>query len=78
MVKQVPTNSLKLRDIVRTSDAFAYSFATVIEISDDVITICRPYVHTSDFEHGDKRVIPYVGTETFYIFASDTMIDKWE
>ncbi len=79
MFELVPTNSLELRDVVKTSNMSPFSEAVVIGIEQDTITLYRPYVHTSDFSFGDVKVIPYIGTESFTISRSDSVfIAKWE
>ena len=58
--KQVSASGLKLKDVVDLD--FQYGYATVTNIKDGVITLFRPYVHTSDFSY-TGGVIPYIGFE---------------
>ena len=71
------TKELKLGDTVKVGDG-DYMTATVIKITKTsfehrteqigVITLFRPYVHTSDVET-TAGIIPYIGFEQFEVYA---------
>jgi hypothetical protein len=62
---------LKLGDVVKLSEN-AWSTATVTQIKDGLISLHRPYTHTSDIEYSGG-LIAYTGLETFCISQdSDT------
>jgi hypothetical protein len=62
MSAKVKASELALADVVKVFDD-AYGYATVTQVTEDEVTLFRPYVHTSDFSY-TGGVIPYVGVET--------------
>ena len=76
--RNVPTfvnaSELKLGDIVRFGTGGSYSDATVKNtcIQEGLVTLFRPYVHTSDFSH-TGGVTCYIGIEEFTIPLSSDM-----
>ncbi len=62
---KVSVDELQLRDVVKVYDGNeGYHTATVIRITDEEVTLFRPYVHTTDFE-STAGVIPYMGFEQY-------------
>lgn len=76
---------LRLGDRVQVG-AGAYMTATVYEVTDQDITLYRPYVAISDFSYGHRltgnrtefapeegRVIHYIGTEEIRVLRDSSM-----
>lgn len=60
----IPCRELRLADVVDLGGIDGYSYATVSNIRDGLITFYRPYTHTADFSY-TGGVICYLGIETF-------------
>lgn len=59
------THQLRLGDVVKTSKLDeAFTTATVINVTEDEVTLFRPYVHTGDYSH-TGGVTPYIGFEQY-------------
>jgi len=65
MKKTIKTRELQLGDVVSLYEG-AYSTATVKKITEDLITLFRPYVHASDFPN-IGGIMCYIGIEEFTI-----------
>lgn len=62
---EAETHQLRLGDVVKTSKLDeAFTTATVINVTEDEVTLFRPYVHTSDYSH-TSGVTPYIGFEQY-------------
>lgn len=68
---------MKLRDVVKLRAGSPYSHSTVIAVTNEAVTLFRPYVHVADFEigkpDGGERVIPYIGMETYDVWLSSAV-----
>lgn len=59
------THQLRLGDVIRsTNREEPFTSETVINVTEDEVTLFRPYVHTGDFSH-TGGVTPYVGFEQY-------------
>lgn len=58
-----------VRPVVLDNPNEGYSDSTVIKITDQSVTLFRPYVHTSDFTYTDG-VIPYVGMNQYTVLPT--------
>lgn len=67
--RKVKLSELQLGDIVDTQFG-EYSYATVRQIKDNIVTFVRPYIHTDDFSY-TGGVLWYIGIEEFTDFAMD-------
>lgn len=69
----IPAGQCRLGDIVvptiLDSPREGYSDSTVINITDKGVTLCRPYVHTSDFTC-TSGVLRYLGWEEYTLYPS--------
>jgi hypothetical protein len=66
-MKQVKASDLNVGDIIRVSDIDdGYNDSTVINVTETVVYVVRPYVHTSDFTTS-AGLISYIGQEEFCI-----------
>lgn len=62
---EAETHQLRLGDVIKTSKLDeAFTSATVIDVTEDEVTLFRPYVHTGDYSH-TGGVTPYVGFEQY-------------
>jgi len=83
MTKKIKSKDLQLRDIIILYPDMPYCCCTVknikpIENSEHIlITLFRPYIHTSDFSY-TSGVICYIGFEEFTIIESDAEYDLVE
>lgn len=68
MGEKIKASELGLGDKVSSFEG-AYRTSTVIRIEGDMVTLFRPYVHTSDCETAGG-LIPYIGFEEFTIDVS--------
>ena len=62
----VEHRELQLGDRVRLFEG-AFNDATVINVTETVVTVFRPYVHTSNFST-TGGLIPYLGFEEFDLY----------
>lgn len=78
-MEELKASELELGDVVCCPGmSGAWSTAVVIRIEPDAVTLFRPYATTADFSYSSgsgrgQAVIPYIGTEQFPIFPSDTV-----
>lgn len=62
---EAEVHQLRLGDVVKTSKLDeAFTSATVINVTEDEVTLFRPYVHTGDYSH-TGGVTPYIGFEQY-------------
>lgn len=79
MTEIVNTEDLQLGDTVRqTGDSFGGPFTTCVitQVTDDAVTLFRPYATTADFSYVGNRVIPYIGIEEYSVEKSNKNI-RW-
>jgi hypothetical protein len=71
------TRDLKLADVVQLSEG-AYMCATVSMVTEDSVTLIRPYMHSADFSY-TGGVITYTGHETVTLYrGSDRTVTVLE
>jgi hypothetical protein len=63
--KTVEGKELELGDVVRLND-WGFADAIVQQINGRIV-LARPYMHCSDVEYSNHKVITYVGLETFSV-----------
>jgi hypothetical protein len=66
----VKASQLKLADKVQLFDG-GYGTATVQQITEDTVTLVRPYIQTADFSC-TVGVITYIGLEDVKLYIGDT------
>lgn len=71
MADMVFVRDLRLRDVVRFTGLDAFGDGVVRQITDDTVTIFRPYATTADFSY-TGGVIPYIGIEEVKLSVVDT------
>ena len=64
-IQTITPREMQLGDVIRNGDS-PFSDSTVKQIKDNMITLFRPYVHTSDFSYVGG-VITYIGIEEYKI-----------
>ncbi len=67
---KVKGTELRLADVVNLDFVTGYDTATIKNITEDGITLFRPYVHTADFSY-TSGVICYLGFEEWTIPHDD-------
>lgn len=64
-IQTITPREMQLGDVIRNGDS-PFSDCTVKQIKDNMITLFRPYVHTSDFSYVGG-IITYIGIEEYKI-----------
>jgi hypothetical protein len=63
--KMIPANALQLGDTIKAFDD-VFGWAIVIRVSDNDVTLFRPYATTADFSY-TGGVIAYIGLEQYSV-----------
>lgn len=66
-------DEMRLGDVIQCFNG-PFGTGVVVKITDDAVTIHRPYAITSDFSYGSEpSVIPYQGSETLSYWKTDRL-----